>query len=378
MEQEDTIIGLLQMKNSEKERYKLLLIGPPLGYRGGVSQSCKGIIDHISTQFEVNYLGVGCGGESSDFIKRLLRFLKATYQLAKSVKGYHILQLNPSFRINSLIRDIIFILISTWLDNNIKVAVFFHGWDTKLAQKILSRRLFTNALKYVFRKVDLIFVLYRGCKDQLYMMGVDPSKIRVTKTFFRRFEVHTETNNNDKTGILFMSRFAKDKGVETCVHIARLLVEKGYKDFKLTLAGDGPLMPMIKEMVVKDNLSKYVYIPGYVDGMEKQKLLAENDIFLLPTRLKEGCPVSIIEAMGAGMAIISTPQGGIPEVVVDGYNGFICDSEDAEDFLVAVQRLLDDKDLLRSMKQSSKRLAEQNYEAKVFMERFENALLSIV
>jgi len=74
------------------------------------------------------------------------------------------------------------------------------------------------------------------------------------------------------------------------------------------------------------------------------RLLAAADLFLL-TSLSEGIPVTLIEAMGAGLPVVATRVGGVPEVVVEGQTGLLADASDAEALAAAVRKLLTDATL---------------------------------
>jgi len=75
--------------------------------------------------------------------------------------------------------------------------------------------------------------------------------------------------------------------------------------------------------VRNSGLSDIVSFPGMLIGTDKLSLLAAADIAVFPFSQEEGQPLSIIEAMRAGLPIISTPVGGVPDLVIHGQNGFL-------------------------------------------------------
>ena len=80
------------------------------------------------------------------------------------------------------------------------------------------------------------------------------------------------------------------------------------------------------------------------------------DIFVLPS-LSEGFPMVILEAMASGLPIVTTKVGGLPEIVLDGENGFIARPEDPEEIARKVQLLLEDNDLRARMAQNNRNKA---------------------
>ncbi|MFN9913044.1 MAG: glycosyltransferase family 4 protein, partial [Pirellulaceae bacterium] len=92
-------------------------------------------------------------------------------------------------------------------------------------------------------------------------------------------------------------------------------------------AGD---QEFVEDYIRQHQLQSLVTYRGVVQGSEKLELLKASQVFILPTNYrKEGQPISIIEAMGSGMAIFTTHHAGIPDLVHDGENGVIASQEDA-------------------------------------------------
>ena len=102
-------------------------------------------------------------------------------------------------------------------------------------------------------------------------------------------------------------------------------VRKVLPAFKLLLVGDGPERDKIEREIRARNLADTVQLLGQRSDI--RRLLAAADVFLL-TSISEGIPVTFIEAMGAGLPIVSTAVGGVEEVVVQGDTGFLAPAGD--------------------------------------------------
>ena len=107
-----------------------------------------------------------------------------------------------------------------------------------------------------------------------------------------------------------------------------------------TLAGNGPVAHYQAE-VQRRGLEARVSLPGWVDQDRAWKLLSQSDILLLPSRW-EGLPVAILEAMAAGVAVIATPVGGIPDAITQGETGWLVPPGDAVALSTAIVRLIND------------------------------------
>jgi glycosyltransferase involved in cell wall biosynthesis len=107
---------------------------------------------------------------------------------------------------------------------------------------------------------------------------------------------------------------------------------------------------------------------GTVRGEEKARLLREASLFVLPS-YQEALPMSILEAMAAGLPVIATPVGGVPEVIRDGYNGFLVPSGDVDALAEKLTILVGDSDLRQVMGRHSREIAEQQLDVKPYVSR---------
>lgn len=372
------------MKRSNRiHKHKILLLTPSLKHRAGVADFCRMLLGNLDSNFHAERLEIGNRPGNKMFLGRFLYLIHNVYELITRLESYSydIIHINPSLRIYSLLRDSLYMIFINGLGYRNRTVVFFHGWDENLAEKILNSSFCRSMFIRIYKEAGVIFVLHNRGKKQLINMGINQQKIRVTTTMYERIskiEEYPSKKIGEKVNILFMSRFVKGKGVYIAANVAKLLVENGHNEFRLTFAGDGPLMPGLRKFIKENGLSIYVDILGYVRGREKEKILEEGGIFLFPTQLKEGCPVVIVEAMGAGYAIVSTNRGAIPEIIENGKNGYICNSRDPKVFYESVKRLLDDRELLSNMQKINRRKAWENYEASSYMKSIEEVYLSIV
>lgn len=129
-----------------------------------------------------------------------------------------------------------------------------------------------------------------------------------------------ECNNQ----ILFLGAINKMKGCYDMVDVIER-VSKEVPNVRMIVAGYGEI-EQVKEKIKEKNLSDRFIFPGWVRDNEKDELLKTSDIFFLPS-YTEGMPMSILDAMGYGLPIVSTNVGGIPKIVHDGENGLCVNRE---------------------------------------------------
>jgi len=351
-----------------KKMIKILLLAPSKQDPGGVASFCKLLIKYLDHDFSVDYLEIANRPGNSSIVKQAYFFLSDTITLIRRLKRkeYKVIHLNPSFKILALIRDSFFLVISSRFYHQ-RTLVIFHGWDESLIDKIIGNPLLKFFFLWVYNKAMLILVLCTRFKEQLEKIGISQDNVRVITTMYQAKELKSKgykKRQNSKMNILFMSRILRSKGAFIAVEVARLFKENGYKNVKLHIAGDGPDFAELKNRIVELKLCNYVKAKGYLSGEEKLVILNTSDIFLFPTYYGEGCPIVLLEALGFGLAVVSTPIAAIPEIIEHGINGFIIDSKNPIDFFNATRELIDNHALLRDMQNVNRKKAIRNYEAR--------------
>jgi len=157
--------------------------------------------------------------------------------------------------------------------------------------------------------------------------------------------------DNDIMNFLFLGRIGNRKGVFDLVKAVSLLPPELRRLTRLTIGGNGEvqkLQDLIKTLSVED----CVTYAGWVDGQLKTELLAAADVYILPS-YNEGLPVSILEAMAYGLPVISTPIGGIPEVVREGINGFLVEPGNTQEIADRIGKMVNSRELAAEMGKAS-------------------------
>lgn len=137
--------------------------------------------------------------------------------------------------------------------------------------------------------------------------------------------------------LLFLGRLEPEKGVFVLVEaLARLA--PAHPQLRAVLAGEGDV-DGVRKAAVDAGVAGRVELPGWVDGEAKARLLARAGIFVLPSRF-EGLPMALLEAQAAGLPVVATRVGGIPQVVRED-NGRLAEPDNVASLVVALAPLLD-------------------------------------
>jgi glycosyltransferase involved in cell wall biosynthesis len=156
----------------------------------------------------------------------------------------------------------------------------------------------------------------------------------------------------DKAHILFLGRLGKRKGVPEL--IAALESMKDLPNWRATIAGDGEVEEA-RAQIARMGLADRVEIPGWVGATEVAGLIATADILTLPS-FAENLPVSVIEGMAAGLAVVTTPVGAVRDILQDGENGLLVEPGDVRALSAALTRLTKDERLRRMLGHAARRI----------------------
>lgn len=166
--------------------------------------------------------------------------------------------------------------------------------------------------------------------------------------------------------ILSAGRLVPWKGFRMLIKIMPRLSEISQL-FRLVIVGDGPDRKILESMVKNLGLERKVYLVGRKTQEELATYLATADMFVLNSGY-EGFSHQILEAMTAGVPVITTAVGGNKEVIRQGENGFMVKYQDEFNLAQAIKSLWENKELQEEFKKEGKKTAEHFSSEKMFSE----------
>ena len=224
--------------------------------------------------------------------------------------------------------------------------VSFHGADAGLSPGDSAH---LSATRRMFGKCALVLVRSESIAERLVAMGCDVGKIRLHRTGIPLEE------------IAFTQRAAPADGAWRCVQACRLIAKKGlatslraFADFArefpsatFSIAGEGPQIDDIRALARDLGIGAQVVFTGFLSQEKLRALYAESHLFLHPSELgvdgdQEGVPNAMLEAMAAGLPVLATRHGGIPEAVEDGASGVLVAERDHAALSAAMRALTRD------------------------------------
>lgn len=149
-----------------------------------------------------------------------------------------------------------------------------------------------------------------------------------------------------KVHFLFLGLYKKEKGIFDLLDV----IESAHDALagKCVLHVGCDKSEEIERRIAGSGIGDVVAYEGWVSGPEKEKLLNECDVYALPSYF-EGVPISILECMSHGMAILATNVGGIPSVVAQEKNGLLCDAGNKLQLHNAIMQFVENKPLAEKM-----------------------------
>jgi glycosyltransferase involved in cell wall biosynthesis len=172
----------------------------------------------------------------------------------------------------------------------------------------------------------------------------------------------------DELIVGFSGRWSPEKDPLMFVEIARRL---SHRPIHFVMTGIGPLRPSIEAAIATGKLGHRFHLVGEVSDV--RPWIRSYDVLVLPSQL-DGRPVVVLEALASGVPVIASAVGGLPEVVDDGVNGFLCVPGLAAHFAGKIAKLALDRELLVRMKKAARLSAEQTLDSRKMFSSYERAL----
>ena len=239
-----------------------------------------------------------------------------------------------------------------------------HGTDITL---VGSHPNYKEAVTFSINESDGVTAVSESLKrDTLRLFNID-REIDVIPNFIS-LKKHTEPKEckrsvmarPDERIITHISNFRKVKRVEDVVRVFVKIQEK--IPAKLIMVGDGPDREIADQLCKNLGIKKRVLFLGNTSDIEQ--ILCFSDLFLLPS-MSESFGLSALEAMVAGVPVVSSNAGGIPEVNKEGVSGFLCEVGDIDTMAARALYILEDEARLKEFKKGALEVAKRFDEEKI-------------
>jgi len=359
-----------QKKLSAELSSAILTIGPEhRNHRGGVGA----VIDVYSHYYEVfNYIPSHKPGSS--FYKSYVFFISIfkLFGVLLSDKRIKIIHIHGA-SYGSFYRKFIVFIIGKYLFRK-KIIYHIHGGCYHLFYKgsnFLSKRLIKNFLSHA----DVIICLSNSWIE-FYETTFKTKRIIILPNIIDYPLTGESSGGKDLITFLFLGLICKEKGIFDLIEVIAGNKEHFRYRIKLLIGGNGEVRHL-KNLIEKYHIEDMVEFLGWISSNEKANVLNSCDVYILPS-YNEGLPISILESMSYGKAIISTKVGGIPEIVKDKVNGILINPGDLKQIEDALNSFLEDPELIKNYGAASLNMVQKYLPESVIteLEGIYNSLLS--
>lgn len=237
----------------------------------------------------------------------------------------------------------------------------FHGAQFSVFYE-KSRPWLRGLVVRMMRQADQVICLNHTCQKYIHDVTGALATVLYNPTCMQK-PVRQEDGH---VRFLFMGRIGQRKGVYDLIEAARNIDPQRAS---IHLYGDGEV-ERARRFVDEAGLSDRVFVHGWISGGKKAEVFRSSQVLVLPS-YNEGLPISVLEALAYGLPVISTPVGGIPDAVQDGWNGIMVAPGNANALSRAINRLADDVTLRRAMGQAGYERARERFDIYSVLESLE-------
>ena len=198
-------------------------------------------------------------------------------------------------------------------------------------------------------------------------MGVDINR------FKHEDDINIKEDFDAEYLILSVGRLIDWKGTKYLITAMKEIIKK-IPNAKLVIGGIGPEKENLEKLTEELKLKNNVIFTGYIEDIDLLKYYASSDIFVLPSINLNGhtetLGVVLLEAMACGTPVIGSNVGGIPDIIKDGYNGFLVSEKSPEDLADKIIELLSNKELAEEFATNGLKTVQEKFSWISVTERF--------
>ncbi len=253
------------------------------------------------------------------------------------------------------LKDIYFINIAKFF--NKRVVAHVHGGSFEEYYTALAKR-HRLRVKKAINKINKIIVLSDFSKRQ-FLKICPAEKIIVINNYIRKIDYRRKKiNKNDSLKILYLSHVVEEKGIFSFLSLADAAF-KNKKNWEFDIYGYFSVADKNKFKKMIAALPNTAYLKELTKN--KTAVLQKYDILIFPSRLKEGQPLVILEAMSSGVTVLANSIGGVPDIIKNGVTGFLVKNNNISEYLRRIKKIDSDRSLLKKIGGAAGKEVENNY-----------------
>ncbi len=234
----------------------------------------------------------------------------------------------------------------------------------------------TQSIFLIFAKINFILadVLLVESENVMNVWNIQKYKDKIIYSSIYVDSYFSINKHYDDRELIigYIGSLEKGKGVQNFVESIPL-IQNEIKNSNFMIIGNGELFSEIEEYILDNNLKNTVKLLGWIPHDEIPNYLNELKLFIMPS-YSEGLPNSVLEAMSCGVPVLSTPVGGIPDIIKEGKTGFIMEKNSKELIAENVIKIIS-KENNNEIIKNAKELISNEYSYDASVKRFEKIFI---
>ncbi|CAD0227935.1 glycosyltransferase family 4 protein [Planktothrix agardhii] len=348
----------------------IIMLGPSPAEKGGMGSVETLILNIPSREFTIKHITTW-NGQVSRFTKlsTAIVFIKAFLAfLWKLLKGeVDLVHIHIAER-GSVIRKSVIALVCMVTGKPFILHAHgceFHQFYDELPQGI------QQMITAIFRRSAYLIALSESWRNYyVETCHLAPEQVVVLNNPVALPEQWQKTEPLGKLKFVFLGKINKRKGIFDLLNAFANLEPSYRNQVELVLAGTGEV-EQVQNLATQLGIQDQIVFPGWINQQQRDQLLAESDVMLLPS-YNEGLPMAILEAMSWGLPVITTPVGGIPEVIENGKTGLLITPGHIQELTAAMQSLIENPSFRLSLGFAARKRVEP-----LSIEHYSDALFSL-
>jgi glycosyltransferase involved in cell wall biosynthesis len=214
------------------------------------------------------------------------------------------------------------------------------------------------------KKFDHFISVSHFLRKKMISHGIPEDKISTVHNFVDVSDITPSFSKGDY--ILYFGRVHRSKGILTLIEAAVPLT-----DVPIYIVGDGESMPEVQR-IIEQNECQHIHLLGFKQGDELRELILNSICTVLPSEWYENCPMSVLESYAYGKPVIGADIGGIPELIVDGVDGFLVPSGEQEALRERLLWMSEHRSEAAEMGRTGRHKMETEFNADIHYEKIMN------
>ena len=336
------------MSRPENKELKVLVVATSEKTRGGVTAVIKAYKEGAQwDKYKMRWIETHI---DRGYFTKLICLISAYFKYLFCLGRFDIVHIHLSEPVSAYRKSLFFRTAKLFRK---KIIIHFHSYSPETSINGKHKKLYEK----LFLSADKVIVLSNLWKEWVKeYLGIEENVVVVynpcPKIDLKAGEI------KKKEQILYAGTITKRKGYHDLIRAFALIADK-HPSWILIFAGNGEI-DEAKEQAKELGIEQQVCFAGWIAGEQKDKIFYESAIFCLPS-YKEGFPVSVLDAWAYGLPVITTPVGGLPDIVADGENALMFNPGDIDELAKKLETLISDSLLRDKISAVSLQLAQSTF-----------------